>query len=412
MDIAFFCCVFRVSCVDNNNLIVDKNFRMVSLLCMSKRAATHAIREFILEAVDEHEGDLVRHIVQTLKISRQAVNRHLRSLQSEGVVVASGNTKSRRYNLKEIVHLERWYSIENLEEHVPWQNDFKPHLMDLPGNVREICSYGFSEMLNNAIDHSQSATALVELTRTPSKIKMQIFDTGIGIFKKIQKELNLDSEFLAICELAKGKLTTDPDHHTGEGIFFTSRMFDEFSILSGELYFSHRKPDNDWLIEDRHNERKGTLVTMVISSKSLTVYRSVFDSFTSGVENDNRFSKTHVPVKLMQYGSDNLVSRSQARRVLSRFELFDEIILDFVGVQMIGQGFADEIFRVFNLEHHNTKIIPINAVQAVQEMINHAISNRTSKPSLLQKNLFPDEPTAFGDTASVNGITWSSTKSH
>lgn len=379
---------------------------------MTKRAATNVIRDFIIEAVDEHEADLVRHVAQALKISRQAVNRHLRGLQSEGVVVASGNTKSRRYHLKELVHLEQCYAIANLEEHVPWQNDFKPHLLDLPRNVLEICSYGFSEMLNNAIDHSQSTSALVELSRTPSKIKMQIFDTGIGIFKKIKQELNLDSELLAICELAKGKLTTDPKHHTGEGIFFTSRMFDEFSILSGELYFSHRRPDNDWLIEDRHSGRKGTLVIMVISPKSQTVYSSVFDNFTSGVEDDNRFSKTHVPVKLMQYGSDNLVSRSQARRVLARFELFDEIILDFSGVQMIGQGFADEIFRVFNLDHPNTKLIPINTVQAVREMINHAISNRTSKHSPSQKTLFPDEPMAFGDTTSPKGITWSSTKNH
>ena len=34
-----------------------------------------------------------------------------------------------------------------------------------------------------------------------------------------------------VWELPKsGKLTTDPDNHTGEGIFFTSRVFDEFEI--------------------------------------------------------------------------------------------------------------------------------------------------------------------------------------
>ena len=55
----------------------------------------------------------------------------------------------------------------------------------------------------------------------------------MGIFKKIQKALDLLDERHAILELAKGKLTTDPKHHTGEGIFFTSRMFDEFTILSG-----------------------------------------------------------------------------------------------------------------------------------------------------------------------------------
>lgn len=66
-----------------------------------------------------------------------------------------------------------------------------------------------------------------------------IHDDGEGIFHKITKQLKLCDERHAVLELAKGKFTTDPKNHTGEGIFFSSRMFDDFAILSGTVYFTH-----------------------------------------------------------------------------------------------------------------------------------------------------------------------------
>lgn len=55
----------------------------------------------------------------------------------------------------------------------------------------------------------------------------------------------------ALFELAKGKLTTDPSKHTGEGVFFTSRMFDSFEISANGLQFNHDASlPNDWLQEE------------------------------------------------------------------------------------------------------------------------------------------------------------------
>ena len=56
---------------------------------------------------------------------------------------------------------------------------------------------------------------------------------------------------------------------------------------------------------------------------------------------------THIPLRLAEYGEDNLVSRSQAKRVLARVDRFEEVILDYSGIRAVGQAFADEIFRVF-----------------------------------------------------------------
>ena len=63
---------------------------------------------------------------------------------------------------------------------------------------------------------------------------------------------------------------------------------------------------------------------------------------------DFQFQKTRVLVKLLQ---PDYVSRSEARRLLANLEKFREIVLDFRDVRSVGQGFADEVFRVFAGRH-------------------------------------------------------------
>ncbi len=48
--------------------------------------------------------------------------------------------------------------------------------------------------------------------------------------------------------------------------------------------------------------------------------------------------------------------------------------IDFKNIKGIGQGFADEVFRVFALEHPEVGIIPVNACPAVLFMIDRAKS--------------------------------------
>jgi hypothetical protein len=79
-------------------------------------------------------------------------------------------------------------------------------------------------------------------------------------------------------------------------------------------------------------------------------------------------------LKLVQFGKESLVSRSQAKRVLSRVERFSEVMLDFKDVDFVGQGFIDEIFRVFKKHHPNTRIIAINANDNVTQLIQLAKS--------------------------------------
>jgi anti-sigma regulatory factor (Ser/Thr protein kinase) len=240
----------------------------------------------------------------------------------------------------------------------------------MPENVLSIWHYGFTEMLNNVVDHSGANLVKVTVVKTAASTTITIYDDGIGIFKKIQAALNLLDERHSVLELAKGKFTTDPANHSGEGIFFSSRMFDEFDILSGEVYFSHEfDKKEDWILQ-RSTPRDGTLVTMKLHNHTARTTKKVFDKFTS--DEDYGFNKTVVPVKLLKYGDDNLVSRSQAKRLLARFDRFKIVMLDFAGVSSIGQAFADEVFRVFRSKHPEVELLPINASAEVKRMISRA----------------------------------------
>lgn len=329
------------------------------------------IRQYILENVEDHPGDITAITSGRFGITRQAVHRHVTHLLDSGLLVASGTTRNRTYIPKPLADFSIQLPLQELEEDKVWRLHIRPLLENIPANVIGICQYGFTEMVNNAIDHSDGETLTICLKRTYRLIELWVIDDGIGIFKKIQEELHLDDALHAILELSKGKLTTDTAHHTGEGIFFTSRMFDEFALASGKLYFAHRF-DEDWLLENTKEVLKGTGVFLKISAHISRTTQQIFDQYTTG--EDHSFSKTNVPVSLAAYGDENLISRSQARRLLARFERFREILLDFRNVETIGQAFADEIFRVFQNEHPTIHLTPIYANKQVLKMISRVKS--------------------------------------
>ena len=63
-----------------------------------------------------------------------------------------------------------------------------------------------------------------------------------------------------------------------------------------------------------------------------------------------------------------------ARRVLAGLTDFREIVLDFQGVRSLGQGFADEVFRVFKASHPAVKLVPKNIDPALRPMIAHVMN--------------------------------------
>ena len=335
------------------------------------RERGETVRKYILANVEKHPADIARMTADRFGITRQAVNKHLQKLAGEHALKQHGITRNCSYQLAPLAHWRKTFPLaKTLAEDRVWREDVVPSLGQMPRNVLEIWHYGFTEIFNNAIDHSEGSQIAVDFRKTASTTQIAIHDNGVGIFKKIQTALGLIDERHAVLELAKGKLTTDPARHTGEGIFFASRMFDDFEILSGDIHFSHQfDKKEDWILE-RDRFSSGTAVWMKLNNHTARTTKKVFDQFTSG--EDYGFTKTVVPVKLTQYGDENLVSRSQAKRLLARVERFETVILDFSGVESVGQAFADEIFRVFAAQHPNVALLELNANSAVKRMINRA----------------------------------------
>lgn len=342
---------------------------------MSKRHSIQEIRSFIIDNLEKYPDSIARVLTDNFGISRQAISRHIRRLIEDDFILSEGNTRNRRYRLKPINKESFNFVVTpDLAEDMVWRNNLSPLLKGISSNVYGICQHGFTEIFNNIIEHSESKNALVELSYYPNKINLVIMDKGVGIFNKITQELGLEDTRHAVLELSKGRLTTDTERHSGEGIFFTTRMFDSFSILSGDIYFNYtQNGDENWALETRE-EFKGTGVWMTINTASNRTTQKVFDEY-AGEEYDYSFTRTHFPVSLVRSGGENLISRSQAKRLLARLEPFKEVLLNFDGIDFIGQAFADEIFRVFKNTNPQINILSINTNDTVRRMINRVVDN-------------------------------------
>jgi anti-sigma regulatory factor (Ser/Thr protein kinase) len=316
------------------------------------------IRQFILARVDEHPQDITQLTAKQFGLTRQAVNLHLQRLLADSDLLRQGKTRRTRFFLAPKKTWQKSYSRQPSESDV-WENDVFPLISDLPENTFDIWRYCFTEMFNNALDHSSGTRITVRLKRTAVNTEIAVIDNGVGIFKKIQRAMKFSDERHSALELAKGKFTTDPERHTGEGIFFTSKMLDGFDISSGGVYFTSVSPLKN---------PKGTAVWMKLKNTTDRSRKEVFDDYASA-ENDYAFDKTVVPVKMAEHSPDDLISRSQAKRLLLRIDRFRRVVLDFQNVNQIGQAFADEIFRVFVRGHPSVNVQFINANDEVIRMI-------------------------------------------
>src|SRR5262249_40892879 len=157
----------------------------------------------------------------------------------------------------------------------------------------------------------------------------------------IQRARGLASPLEALEDLTKGKVTTMPERHTGEGVFFTSKAVDRFELEANGLVWIVDNSRDDFAVRSVA-PRKGTRVSCRIGPSPRRSLESVFREYTEDFE----FTRTLTVVRLFALGVE-WVSRSEAKRLVRGLERFREVVLDFDRVTSVGQGFADEVFRVF-----------------------------------------------------------------
>jgi anti-sigma regulatory factor (Ser/Thr protein kinase) len=312
------------------------------------------------------------------KFSRQYVSAVISRMFSDGILIKEGSGRWTTYALPEYKdylghRITRKLELRDLKEHEVLDGIMRVStlLKRMPENVQSVFSYAFSEMLNNAIDHSRSEHAeVLVVEETDHTLKFEINDHGIGVFRNAMKERALANELEAMQDLLKGKTTTAPQAHSGEGIFFTSKTADVFIL---ESYGYRLRIDNkikDIFFEKLNHKLQGTKVTFTISTNS---NKHLIDMFTKYQTNPDEpaFDKTEIQIRLYTMGTI-YISRSQARRVLSGLDKFKTVTFDFTNVPTIGQAFADEIFRVYKNAHSDIDIIPVNMNEAVSFMVARA----------------------------------------
>ncbi len=339
------------------------------------------IKNLILKRLKEKGEVRSSEIVEATGYSRVYINRYFKELREEGILFQIGKANKAKYipateeiiskERKSINKVHRILNSINLHEDEVF-NSIKRHsgiVESLNSNASGIVEYAFTEMLNNAIEHSRSKRIEIIIEKKMSNIIFEVRDWGMGIFNNIMSKKGLGSEMEAIQDLLKGKQTTAPAYHSGEGIFFTSRIGDILTIQS-----SNKKLIFDNLIEDIFiKDIKNTPGTRVLFSVNLNPRRDIKKIFNRYSDNNYEFSRTEVAIKLYA-GNVNYISRSQARRVLIGLENFKTIVLDFKEIDTVGQAFADEIFRVWKIKNPGVNIIFENVNENVLFMIKRALS--------------------------------------
>ncbi|MBN1684395.1 MAG: DUF4325 domain-containing protein [Gammaproteobacteria bacterium] len=332
------------------------------------------IRSFLLKNISEHPSDIVALAAQKFQVTRTTIHRHLNQLIKANKISKTGTTRQISYSLLDSFKKQFSFQIhQKLDESDIWSNYFQRTFLTLSENIYTICEYGFTEILNNAIWHSQGKSVITKSYCKDDSIILTIIDDGIGIFDKLAKTFNFEDKREGVLAISKGKLTTDPAHHTGEGLFFSSRAFDIFSISANQLTYIRNNLEQDWfLTSNDYNTSKGTTVSMTISRHSKTDLVSIFKKFQD--PNTLAFDRTHILVELSKFEEERFISRSQAKRILFNLEKFRDVTLDFKSVKLVGQGFCDEIFRIFKAKHPEITIRYVNANPDIEFMIKRSIA--------------------------------------
>ena len=323
--------------------------------------------QWITAAAQEHSHGLADHIVERTGASRRAVNTMLRRLVEADWLRREGANNRPVYTPGGLRQVVKSYPLHGLQEDLPWQRDYAPHFQ-LPPAVARIVQHAFTELLNNAIDHSGGSSCTVSLRQTPTHVQLLVSDDGCGVFDKIAGTYEIADPSLAMLELSKGRLTTAPQAHTGRGLFFTSQLADVFDLHANGTAYQRRAWDASGWRPGKALPRRGTSIYFALSLGTTRTLEQVMGAWSvdgSGIALD----RTVVSLRLLAGPGVMLDSRAQARRVAARLERFKRADIDFDGVSDVGHAFIDELFRVFGLQHRDLELRPVNASARVLALI-------------------------------------------
>jgi len=309
-----------------------------------------------------------RHVVAALHVSPATAHRVLQALVTGGTLERLGRGRAARYRLRQV---RRRFRRAGLDEQRVWEGlaaDIA-RIRPLEPDVARSLAHAATEMLNNAVDHSggRNVEVSVRFERDGATVVV-VRDDGVGVFRRVCQDFGFASPPDAIVQLEKGKLTSDPSRHSGEGLFFSSKAITRFRLESQATAWIVDNEVRDSAIAPSEVTR-GTRVQLEVVPGHVPNLESVFAAYTD--PDSLRFTRTRATIKLAGLGK-TLVSRSEAKRLVARLTDFEHVTLDFSGVDAVGQGFCDEVFRVFARAHPDVTLEPSGMNDAVAFMVRRA----------------------------------------
>lgn len=335
------------------------------------------IKRYMLEKIRLDDVAYIQKTTYNFQISVTTVKRYVQECLEKNILLVDEGTQC-GYRLQKQEYCFEYSVKDGLNEDIIYFEDISPLLTDVSEEAMHIWSYAFMEMMNNAIEHSDCSNIYCRVVKDALYTEITITDDGMGIFKHVQNYLEKEMDRKVtyqdvLTELYKGKLTTSSENHSGEGIFFSSKTMDEFAIWSDDAIYVQGVLERTRFVQEHliayytRLKHIGTAVMMKLDNQTKRKLGEVFDMFAPI---DEGFVKTRIPIKEVCTGGQPM-ARSQARKILWRLEQFEQAEFDFSEIDFMGQGFADEVFRVFKAHHPEVEIIPINACPRVLGMIKH-----------------------------------------
>lgn len=325
------------------------------------------LTQWITEAAVRHGDELPAHLMERLSVSRRRAVLVLRKLVAMQWLQSLGTPRKPQFRpgpLRQVVHR---YPLAGLQEDLPWRLDFAP-FFELPVSVSRMAQHAFTELLNNAIDHSGGQQVTVSMRQTPLQLQLLISDDGCGVFNRIEQSFQIADPALAMLELSKGKLTSAPDRHSGHGLFFTSRLADVFDLHANQSAFQSRAWEARRWRSGKPASRVGTSIYLAITLDTPRTLDAVLRAHSADAASYG-FERTSVPLHLIAGSGQALASRADAKRVAARLSSFRCAEIDFEGISDVGHGFADELFRVFQREHPALELAPLHMAPQVAAMV-------------------------------------------
>ncbi len=327
---------------------------------------------WISAAASEHSLDLIDYLEERTGASRRAAQAALRRLVDAGWLTRSGTARQPVYGPGRLRQVARSYTLHGLQEDLPWQRDFAPHF-ELPRHVARMVQHAFTELVNNAADHSGGTSVTVSLRQTPSHAQLLVSDDGCGVFDKICEAFDIADAQHAMLELSKGRLTSQPEAHTGRGLFFSAQLADVFDIHANNTAFQRRAWESGGWKKGKPLPRQGSSIYLAIALDTKRTLDQVLEAWSldgTGID----FDHTIINLQLLAGPGQPLDSRAQARRVAARLETFQRAELSFEGVEDVGHAFTDELFRVFARAHTGVQLMPTHMTPRIAALVKQAQS--------------------------------------